>query len=138
MSKNSTNGFGIIECLISILLLTFIMVGGMSFYIYSNSYIKVTTYKRIASDLANSKMEEIKQAGFSGLHETWDPCVIDTSHSIASLPVNATITTCVVDNRTDCSPPCKYYKQVAVNVTWNQPGQSTPQSIRLDSFIAQE
>jgi len=140
MSKNSTNGFGIIECLISILLLTFFMVGGMSFYIYSNSYIKATTYKRIAADLANSKMEGIKQAGYdSPSLPLLGACLDDTTPKIWALP--ATIRTCVVADGPD-GPSYKPYKHVTVNVSWTEPGsqpvENTPRSIMLDSFITKE
>jgi len=136
---NITRGFGIIECLISILLLTFLLVGGMSFYIYSNEHLKLVTYKRIATDLANSEMETRKQAGYNGsLPSCPDPSP-DTSQKIGFL--SATISACVPGPPyvlNDGCADCGNYKPVKVTVQWMQPGQNWTTEVTLNSFIAEE
>ena len=136
LKSSSVDGFGIIESLISIMLLTFLMVGGMSIYMYSNQHLKFMTHQRMAADLANSKMEYIKQLGYSGLPAAGsyllpDP---DTSQKIRELPV--TIRSHVL---ADTSDPgyTTHYKQIEVVVQWTQPGQSAPSNVTLDSFITE-
>ncbi len=135
MSKLSTNGFGIIECLISILLLTFIMVGGMSFYIYSNSHLKIVTFERIAADLANSKMEEIKRIGYGNFTTYCPDTNPDTTHTVGSLPAN--ITACMVSPYylNDGCADCGNYKHVQVTVSWME--NNLNKQVALDSFIAE-
>ena len=63
-------GFTIIECLISVILLAITMVGSMAFYFYSTGHLAGATHKRIAEELANAKMEEIKNSDYS-LINSW-------------------------------------------------------------------
>jgi len=137
---NTERGFGIIECMISILLLTFMLVGGMSFYIYSNEHLKLMTYQRMAADLANSRMENIRQAGYSGLSLLSlcpDPNP-DNSQRIGFL--QPAVSACLPSSSpiNDGCANCRNYKPVKVTVRWTQPGQNFTTEVTLDSFIAEQ
>lgn len=132
LKSSSIGGFGIIESLISIMLLTFLMVGGMSVYMYSNDYLKGATHKRMAADLANSQMEWVKQQGYGG-NPSLSSCITNTSQ-VGFLP--ATVTTCKSSLLNDGSTYGNY-THVNVTVQWTQPGQSSSSNVILDSFIAQ-
>ncbi len=127
------NGFGIIECVISIMLLTFVMVGGMSFYIYSNSHLKLLTFQRIAADLANSKMEEVKKIGFDNFNTACPDTNPDTSHMIGVFAAN--ITACVSAVLNDACTDCASFKQVVVDVNWVEQNQN--KNLTLSSFITE-
>jgi prepilin-type N-terminal cleavage/methylation domain-containing protein len=131
----SEHGFSLIECLVSILLLTFLLVGGMSFYTFSNDYLQSVTSRRIAADLANSRMEIIKSGGYdaaSNLTACSNPS--STSVLIGQLP--GSMVCCQNGTFTDVNATSSY-KAVKVKVQWNQPNKSGPWNVTLDSFIAE-
>ena len=68
MKKLKNNqGFGLIETLISILLLSIIMIGGMSFYFNSSSAMTMAMHKKIAMEMANQALEKIKADGYAAI-----------------------------------------------------------------------
>src|SRR5689334_1849535 len=72
----SHSGFTLIEALISILLLSITVVAGMSFYFRSDEVMTLVTHKRIAAQLAASRLEDIKKlarANFNALPEAPGP-----------------------------------------------------------------
>ena len=50
-------GFTLIEVLVSLLLLTLILLGGMSFYFYSDQHTQTALHRRVAAGIAESVME---------------------------------------------------------------------------------
>ena len=118
-------GFTIIECLISLLILAILMTGGMAFYQYSNDLMKAATHKRIAVEIANAKMEDIKKNGFGSLPSIdglWQTNPI----TIAGLSGQQNVYVYDVSN----------YKRVAVENTWLEPGKTGNQVVKLETYIA--
>ena len=136
-------GFTIIECLISILLLAITLAGGMAFYFYSTGYLAAATHRRIAAELANARLEEIKNAGYANLPEPapaapglWDdpdvPGVPPEPVTISGLTGQQEVYVRDIDingGGTD-------YKQVEVKIIWNEPSRAGSQEVTLDTFIA--
>ncbi len=133
-------GFTIIECLISILLLAIIMAGGMAFYSLSHQYLRASMHKRTATEIANTKMEEIKNIDYALLPDyanwgTW------TAQSATNIDIDnklkgvgqQTVYARDIDEDGDSVID---YKEIAVEINWQEPGKPTPQSVRLDTYIA--
>jgi len=118
--------------MISIMLLAIIMTGGMAFYNYSNSYLKAATYKRVAAYIANSKMEEIRQGVDGPLP---NPAPEGLWGELADITVR-TIPGKLGRYVYDDGPGG--LKRVEVEVTWTQPGGSSPTAIRLSTYIRPE
>ena len=63
-SRVKSNAFTLIECMISLLLIAIVLAGGIAYYFYSNDYLQAAIRKRIATEIASSKLEEIKNKGY--------------------------------------------------------------------------
>ncbi len=116
-----------IEVMIAIILLTLILVGGMAYFFYANESLKVANYRRIAAEIAHSAMEQMKSANYTTLASSFDPNV-----TIGTLTGNKTIS--VSGDISD--PGGGVYKQVTVNITWEQPNKNTLGNVVLDTYIA--
>lgn len=123
-------GFTIIESVISTLLLTIALLGGMAFYFYSNQHLQTSFHRRIATEIANSQMEEIKKNGYHNLYPVNqanpDHCQSPTQINIRDLSGNQTTCFHYID------PNCT---QVSVEIDWQDPGKTSQQSIRLATYI---
>lgn len=130
-------GFTIVECIISLLLLAIIMVGGMAFYTYASQYTMGAVHKKTALEIANTKMEEIRNNGYASLP---DPATLPvnglwqgpTDISIAKLTGQENIYIYGIDENADSVID---YKKVRIEVKWRQAGKTSQQAIKLDTYI---
>jgi len=130
MNKRS---FTIIECVISLLILTILLTGGIAFYFYSHEGLRWSTNKRIALEIANSKLEEIKNdASYLVNHP---PGADNLCEKITNIPVGNFTS---VSNTLEVyayNIPAVSYKQLEVRVTWPQPGKTGQDTISLTTYI---
>lgn len=133
---NKKTGFTIIELLISLLLLTIVFIAGMAFYFYSNQFMLTSFHRRVATELANSIMEQIKQDGYDSLPNPaptsglWQgPIPINIEDLTGNQNIYVTDIDDDGDNATD-------YKQVNVEIDWQEPGKKNQQTIKLETYIA--
>jgi prepilin-type N-terminal cleavage/methylation domain-containing protein len=127
--SKARKGLTLIECLIALLLLAITVVGGMSFYFHSNQYLRGSIYRRLAAEIANAQMEQIKRNGFAGLPAAdglWTSQTID----IGGLTGGGTQNVYVYDVDSGA------YKHVLIETDWQEPGQTTQERVRLDTHIA--
>jgi prepilin-type N-terminal cleavage/methylation domain-containing protein len=129
-------GFTLIECVIAILLLTIVLVGGMAFYFYSYGNLQAATHRRMAMQVANAVLEGLKNAGYSNL-----PNPAPASPGLWRGPTNVAIgglngqeNIYVFD--VDDNGGGTDYKQVRVELIWAEPGRVDNQVLVLDTFIA--
>lgn len=128
-------GFTLVECLISLLLVIIVLVGGAGFYFYASQILRGSTHRRIAAEIADSKTEEIKNAGYSSLPNP-------APGGLWQGPINVTIggltgqENIYVYDIDDDEDTITDYKQVKVKVNWPEPGKSTGQEISLDTYLA--
>jgi prepilin-type N-terminal cleavage/methylation domain-containing protein len=119
-------GFTIIECLISILLLTIIMVGGMALFFYPQGYYTASAHRKVATDIASAQLEGLKKQ----LITNWD------SAFPASLPITIgglSGTVRIPQPFSSCGTDCK---AVQVKISWNEPEKAALQEVILDTCIA--
>lgn len=105
------------------------MTGGIAFYRYSNDLMKQATHKRIAVEIANAKMEEIKKNGLGSLPSIdglWD-AKTDNNLPIAYLIGQEKVYVYAVST----------YKRVVVEITWQEPSKTGNQVVKLETYIAQ-
>jgi prepilin-type N-terminal cleavage/methylation domain-containing protein len=144
-------GLTLIECLISLILLTILLVGGIALYFCAHQFLRWSTNKEIAIGIADSEMEDIKNNGYSclpepaptgGLWTTQDSCSNNIIHtrsiSITSFP-SGNLTgqqNVFVDDNDANGDGSTDYKEVRVSITW-QPGKNaTPETVSLVTDIA--
>ena len=122
MNIKNKKGLTLIECLISILLLAVILIGGMSLFNNADEMISRATHKRIALEIANSKMDLLKSQDYS---------------SITSATDSITVGSLVATRTTTVTPVGGQYKNVKVRVDWTGGGNMTaPQHIEIETYIA--
>ncbi len=133
--KINNRGFTLAEVLISLLILVIILAGGMKFYFYASEVIGLVTHKKLATEIANSTLEDLKRSGYSNLPapgpgtptaltNTDDPVGI-----LKDLSATKTVTVTDVGNPID-------YKQVDVAVAWTESGKNTSRETKLTTYIA--
>ena len=129
LKTKNNQGFTLIECTIALLLLTIVLVGGMAFYFYSYSYFQTANHKRIAMQIANAKLEDLKNIDdYSSLEAKNNE---HTAESVGGVSYDKYVY--VSDGPEN---PTYQYKQVRVRVAWVDPAKSAPQEIVLDTYIA--
>jgi len=115
-------GFTLVEVLLSIVILSILLCGAISMYFYSGEIQSMATHKKIAAELANSKMEEIKREGYNKLAPSSDEI------KIGNLTAQQTVT---IENQGS-------YKVVKVNVVWNAAGKSEARNLELVTYMVSD
>ena len=132
-------GFTIVEALISIILFTITLAGGLAIYVNADRIVTLTTHKRLAVEFANLRMEELRAmnyAAFGTAFPVSNPAApktfVDPSQpSVGDFTAARTITVTHV-------PPVATpeYKEVAVKVTWSEAGQAGQREVEFKTIIA--
>lgn len=130
--KKINNGFTIVEHLVSLLLLSIAIVGGMAYYTFADSHMQASFHRNIATELANSKMEELRKNGYSALPNTTGLWQGPSPILIKYLSGNQSIYVFDIDDNSDGATD---YKQVKVEIAWQEPSKTFLQNLTLDTYI---
>src|SRR6185503_3413373 len=97
--KDPQSGFTIIESLISLILLAIVITGGMQFYFNAQKIVSLASHKKIAIQIANTRLEEIRRNGYGSLEEpaTGVPQACPTAVTVGGLSATCTEATVAVD-----------------------------------------
>jgi type II secretory pathway pseudopilin PulG len=131
--KHSYQGFTILETLVSIIILTVFLSGGIAIYTNATAIMTVATHKKIAMEMANQFLEQLKKAGYSNalLTDTaggWTPASPGTIITFGDFSAN------LQRRITNTGSPSN--KTVEVRVTWTEAGKQTSE-LTLATYIAQ-
>lgn len=122
MKNNS--GFTLLEIIISILLLAITLAGGMALYFNANKIMALMVHKKAAMELADKKMEDLRDASYSSLVEG------ETNESglkVAGLNASRSVTV---------AKPNSNYKQVTIEVNWKEANETADKSVKLVSYVS--
>jgi len=130
MKLKPNNGFTLIETLISVILLAITLAGGMALYFNADELLSLVVHKKMATQMAITKMESLRSDGFDNLPPQGS--VVDSSISVGGLKnAQQTVTiTDIVDSGNIL------YKKVKVEVSWNEAGGNFPKTVELTTHIA--
>jgi prepilin-type N-terminal cleavage/methylation domain-containing protein len=127
-------GLSLVESLIAIVILGIVMAGGMAFYYNSNALYYRGLHLQLATWTANSKIEQIKNAGCTAT-------AVETGTTV-SLSGDSTDTNHLTGTRkilwpTTTTKPvtCASSNDVVVQVTWTEPGDSLSRQVSLETYI---
>ena len=135
----SSGGFTIVETLIAILIFAITLMGSIAVYFNTSKLSAMATHKKVASEIASAKMEEIR---------AMDATEYATNYNLASPPgpedfsetgpaivgqTASNITVRVSDNGTFC--PQSGYQKVKVIVSWQEAFQGFPREVQVASCI---
>ena len=136
MKITSPKGMTLAEVLISILILSIALVGGMCFYFNSTNVMTMAMNKKIAMEMATQAMEQIKDAGYSNLPNpatgNWE-----TATSVTFSNGSSSFTTQKQRRVTDtegASPNIN--KKVEIQVCWPTCGNATSKTINVATYMA--
>jgi prepilin-type N-terminal cleavage/methylation domain-containing protein len=125
------SGFSIIESIISMVLLSICVTGGMAYYFNASKIMALATDKKIAMEIANEDLEKIREGGYDQLN------AVVANESIVYGNFTADIQRSVTDIETNGGIPPKIHKQVTIDVSWpNESGGGQPRTITLVTSIA--
>ena len=122
---NSPSGFTLTETLISIVLLSIVLAGGMGFYFNSTDAMTRAMRKKIAIEIANENMEKLRNLAYASMTSP-QTCIPGATPNVGGLVGTCSITITAVST----------YKQMVVNVTWTEPGKSAQGQVSLASYRA--
>jgi len=123
-------GFTLIETLISIILLSICLTGGMAFYFNSSAIMALTVHKKMAMEIGNQALEKYKEMGYNDLPAATGNWVADTAVTFGEFTVQTRRKITQVVN----GPP--ETKQVEFEVKWNEAGQQEARTVNLLTYIA--
>ena len=145
MNLKRSDGFTLIECLISIILLVIVLAGGMKFYFNASDIMTMAMHKKIAMEMATQAMEQMKDSGYTclsyptpggcpttaplGTWETATPVTFNNGNFSFTAQKQRRIT-----NVEGASPNIN--KKVEVQFSWSESGKSTPNVINLATNMA--
>ena len=145
MKKFNNCGFGLIESLISILLLAVVITSGLYFYFNSQKLVVLTSHKNVATHIANAELEAIRTKGYSyaGLPANGNTknCADATLNpevdiKLGNLPAGSfscTVKVVYVDEPADGTNPD--YKRVELTYSWTDIGFGS-RTIQLITYLA--
>jgi len=113
---STKRGFTLIESLISLILLSIVLTGGMQFYFNSQKLVSLASHKRLALHIANARLEEMRKNGYGALpNPAPGPGVVTTTTiTVGGLTASRVETVVDVDANGDSVTD---YKSVDVEVS---------------------
>lgn len=130
----TNRGFTLIESLISLLLLSIILAGGLSFYFNSDEIMSLAMHKKIAMEMANQSMEKIKKDGYANLLPPTIGFVSGPFGSAMTFGDFTAQTQQRVTHVEGISPNIN--KMIEVKVSWTEAGKQTSREILLATYMA--
>ena len=125
------NGFSLIECMVSIIVLSVLLIGGIALYSLSHQSLSFATQEKFAAEAASSALEQIKHNGYSALPDPapsspglWQgPIAVQVGHLTGQMRIYVF----------DINPNLK---QVRVEISWLAPNKPYPDSVTCDTYMA--
>jgi len=125
------NGSSLIEILVSMLIMTITILGGMALYFNASELQKMAIHKKMATEIANSKMEELRTmncVAIAALNNNW-----------TDLQIGGLLLAGANNKGIKVAPSVDKgnYCEVEVQVKWNEVGQINRDfDINLVSYVA--
>jgi prepilin-type N-terminal cleavage/methylation domain-containing protein len=131
--KNNDQGFTLLESLIAILILGILMAGSLAFYYQANTLYYRSLHSQIATWLADSEMEQIKNEGCTAALS--DPSTAVTPVSLTGDSSDLSHLTGLRQVTLTCGGTPN---DVAVSVTWTEIGEpvaSNNHTVILETYV---
>ena len=137
------HGYTLIEALVSLIMISMVTLGGLSFYRNAAKLQQIAMHKQVATEIANSKLEDIRRAGYGTLPNPATATVMeDTNVNNGSPPAyaqhfgsNAVQRTVTVDDVPNPNTGVTEFKKVSVLVSWTEIGANNSRDIELTTYV---
>src|SRR3990167_1130861 len=117
----ANKGFTIAEALIAIILFTITLSGGLAIYVNADRIVTLATHKRLAIELANSKMEDLREKDYD---------------EVVSLPQETVNIGDLSGFREVTADVFSDYKEVTSTVPWPEASEAEPREVEIKTIIA--
>ncbi len=139
----SYQGYTLVEAVVSVVMIAIATLGGIAYYASADKIQHSAMHKRVAAEIANTKLEFIKKYGYSALPDPANNYIMEYAYinsgtpppfyaHFGSLPINRTV---VVNDIIDGGTGTTEYKEVKVSVSWTEADETTPRIIELATYI---
>lgn len=134
--KNSNQGISLIESLIAMFILGIILVGSITFFSFAETIYFRGLHLQMASLVADSQLESIKNAGCGSTNQTANsPISIGTISGVVDItwPVISTFNPQLSITQNVCAastskPSCGSPTPVGVCISWTEPSSTSKSS----------
>jgi len=127
------NGLTLVESLVCLLLLSFLLVSGVNIYFNADEILALAVHKKIAGQIANSKLEELRHNGYHLLPDPNNlppPDVVYVGGLVAQRSIKVT------DRDEPPGDNIVDYKEVSVNVDWSEANNPMNRHVQMTTLIA--
>ena len=142
--KQLQQGYTLVEAVVSIVMISVAALGTIAYYTSAHKIDYFSMHKRVAEEIANSRLEIIKNNKYAALPDPASNLILEnvnvnTGTPLAyfsyfgTMPVTRKVT---VNDIPDASTGTTAYKQVTVNVSWTETAENTAKNIELTTYIA--
>lgn len=142
--KQLKQGYTLVEAVVSVVMISVATLGTISYYNSAHKIDYLSMHKRVAAEIANSKMEVIKNNKYAALPNpaanlVWENANVNTGTPPAyfsyfgTKPVTRMVT---VNDIIDGSTGTTAYKEVKVKVTWTETNEATAKNVELSTYIS--
>ena len=122
-------GLTLIECVISILILSVTLAGSLNLYFNATSIMSVAMHKKVALEIAIQELEKVKDAGYAALPNPasgkWEN-LSDRTFDLFTAHLRKKVT--------DASAP-PVMKKVELEVSWVE-DKHDPRTIKLQTLLS--
>jgi len=123
----------LIEVLVSVVMLTIVILGGLQFYVAGSARVDRGVHQRAAFGLAHARLEDVIRAPYDSVTS-----LSEIDLSLGDIVCTRTTAVTYVDDPQDgtgaADTDSNDYKQVVVTVSWAEGGSS--RSFTMDTMIA--
>ena len=133
----SSGAHTLIETLVSMMLIAMVTVGGMVYYLGANELQGMALHKKIATELANTRMEELRATNYAVLTAgtTSSDIIVGGLEAKVSDGRGMQVTISEIDE--DSPPNGTDYKKIQVQVRWEETDEGGKDfDIELASYVA--
>ncbi|MBN1869046.1 MAG: hypothetical protein JW847_00500 [Candidatus Omnitrophica bacterium] len=126
MKNLSSGGFTVIETIIAILVFAIALLGGIAVYFNAARISTMAVHKKIATEVVNARMEELRGMDYAAFSSTYPPGFYDDTPASPTLTLKgipATRSITVTYDTSKC--PVSVHSLVKVSVTWTEANQAS-------------
>ena len=135
-------GYTMVEAVVAMVMISIAVLGAVGYYSNANEIQKLAMHKHLAAEIAEAKLEQIKNSGYAALPNPATNNVVENANINTGTPPvysahfgNQTVTRKVTVNDNIVSGITES-KQVDVKVSWTEVETNAAKSVQLSTLFS--
>ena len=131
--------FTLIESLVSVIILSICMAGGIHLYNYADNMTSLAIHKKVANEVINSSMEDLKSSDYFTITGTNNNTFVTTIINVGGLSATESINVVPVDDAgMPVAPGSESFKEITISFVWSEADDVTDdqRSHQIVTYIA--